>query len=85
MRRVRAFVMTETLEAGSAVVEALGVHLDVQMAAYWQPDQTFFGLIRDGAVIHASYFTLPNSPQWSDRCQRKLVFLAPANWRHPLT
>ncbi len=43
---VRAFVMTETLEAGSAVVEALGVHLGVQLADDWQPDRTFLGGIR---------------------------------------
>ncbi len=45
--------MAETLEAGSAVVEGLGVHLGVQMADYWQPDETFFDLIRDKAVINA--------------------------------
>lgn len=51
--RVLAFVTAETLEAGSAVVEALGVNLDVRMADYWQPDETFFDLIRDKTVINA--------------------------------
>jgi ParB family chromosome partitioning protein len=51
--RALAFVMAETLEAGSALVEALGVHLDVRMADYWQPDETFLGLIRDKTVINA--------------------------------
>ncbi len=53
VHRVLAFVTAETLEAGSAVVEALGVHLGVQMADYWQPEGTFFGLIRDKTVINA--------------------------------
>ncbi len=45
--------MAETLEAGSAVVEALGPHPDVRMADYWQPAQTFFSLIRDRTAINA--------------------------------
>jgi ParB family chromosome partitioning protein len=51
--RVLALVAAETMEAGSAAVEALGVHLDVRMADYWQPDETFFGLVRDKTAINA--------------------------------
>lgn len=34
--RVLAFVIAETLEAGTAVVEALGIHLKVDIRDYWQ-------------------------------------------------
>ena len=51
--RILAFVMAETLEAGTAVVEALGNRLTVDMAETWEPDDTFFALLRDKAVINA--------------------------------
>jgi ParB family chromosome partitioning protein len=51
--RVLAVVMGETLEAGSAVVEALGAHLKLDMGAVWQPDEAFFDLIRDRQVVNA--------------------------------
>ena len=51
--RVLALVMGETLEAGSAVVEAVGVYLKLDMGAVWQPDDAFFELIRDRSVANA--------------------------------
>lgn len=51
--RVLAVVMGETLEAGSAVVEAVGVHLKLDMGTVWQPDDAFFDLIRDRQVVNA--------------------------------
>lgn len=51
--RVLAVVMGETLEAGSAVIETVGLHLKLDIGAVWQPDETFFELIRDRAVINA--------------------------------
>ncbi|MEO7689345.1 MAG: ParB/RepB/Spo0J family partition protein [Sphingomonas sp.] len=48
---VVAVVMGETLAAGSAVIEALGLHLGTDMAAHWQADDAFFGLIRDRQVL----------------------------------
>lgn len=51
--RVLTVVMGETLEAGSAVVEAVGVHLKLDMGAVWQPDDAFFDLIRDRQVVNA--------------------------------
>ena len=51
--RVLALVMGEGLEAGSAEVEALGVHLKLEMGAVWQPDDAFSDLIRDRQVINA--------------------------------
>ncbi len=51
--RAMAYVMAETLQAGTSVVEALGCHLKVDMADYWKPDNTFFTLLRDKAAINA--------------------------------
>ncbi|MEE4450527.1 ParB/RepB/Spo0J family partition protein [Novosphingobium resinovorum] len=48
-----AIVMGETMEAGSAVVEAVGGYLKVDMADLWTPDDAFFGLIRDRQVVSA--------------------------------
>ena len=45
--------MGESLEAGSMVVEAVGLHLRVDIAALWQPDAAFFELIRDKAIVNA--------------------------------
>ena len=50
---VAAVVVGETLAAGSAEVEAAGLHLKVDMAAFWSPDQAFFDLIRDREAINA--------------------------------
>ena len=50
---VIAIVMGESLEAGSMVVEAVGLHLGVEMAALWQPDVAFFELIRDKSIVNA--------------------------------
>ncbi|UCI32117.1 ParB/RepB/Spo0J family partition protein [Mesorhizobium sp. B4-1-4] len=51
--RVLAIVMGETLQAGSAVVEALGNHLSVDIGSYWQPDEAFFDLLRDKEIANA--------------------------------
>ena len=50
---VVAIAMGESLEAGSMVVEAVGLHLGVNMAALWQPDAAFFELIRDKSIVNA--------------------------------
>jgi len=49
---VAAIVMGETMEAGSAVVEAVGNYLGVDMADLWAPDQAFFDLIRDRQIAN---------------------------------
>ena len=51
--RVLAIVMAETLESGTAVVEALGTDLKVDMRDYWQADDAFFDLLRDKAAVNA--------------------------------
>lgn len=51
--RVAACVMAETLAAGSPVVEAVGVHHQVDARSHWQPDDAFFELVRDRATVNA--------------------------------
>lgn len=48
---VLAVVMGEALASGSAAVEAVGLHLNVSMADWWQADPAFFELIRDKEVL----------------------------------
>ena len=50
---VVAVVMGESLEAGSPVVEAVGLHIGVDMAAVWKANDTFFELIRGKEVLTA--------------------------------
>lgn len=51
--RAFALLMAETLAAGSLMIEALGMHLAIDMRDYWQPDEAFFALIRDKGAINA--------------------------------
>jgi len=51
--RVAAFVMADTLAVGSTSVEAAGLHLKANAAEVWQPDETFFELIRDRPTANA--------------------------------
>jgi len=48
---VLTIVMGETLDSGSVAVEAVGLHLGVDMASYWQADVAFFSLLRDREVL----------------------------------
>jgi len=48
---VIAVVMGETLAAGSAVIEAVGSEIAVDMADWWQADPAFFSLLRDKEVL----------------------------------
>ena len=51
--RIAAFVMADTLAVGSEAVEAAGLHLKASPAGLWQPDETFFDLLRDRATVNA--------------------------------
>jgi ParB family chromosome partitioning protein len=53
VRRVLTVIMADSLEAGSALVEAAGVHLGVDMAKCWTADEAFFDLVRDKGVVSA--------------------------------
>lgn len=50
---VLAVIMGESLASGSEVIEAVGVHLGVDMASLWQADEALFELIRDKEVLGA--------------------------------
>jgi ParB family chromosome partitioning protein len=51
--QIAAFHMARSLQAGSDVVDAVGARLKVDARAHWQPDETFFELIRDRATLNA--------------------------------
>ena len=51
--RILTFVVAETLPSSTALVEILGNMFSVDMADHWQPDETFFGLLRDKQAINA--------------------------------
>ena len=53
MNRIAAFVMAETLAAGSAVTDAFGAYAKVQTRKHWAPDATFFELMRDRQSVNA--------------------------------
>jgi ParB family chromosome partitioning protein len=48
---VIAVVTGETLASGSAAVEAVGLHIGIDMADWWQADDALFDLIRDREVL----------------------------------
>jgi ParB family chromosome partitioning protein len=50
---ILAVVMGESLEAGSAIVDVVGIHIGAEMAAAWQPDGAFFELLRNREVLTA--------------------------------
>lgn len=50
---IAAIVMGETLAAGSVEVEAAGTYLEVDMGAFWTPDEAFFDGIKDREAINA--------------------------------
>jgi len=50
---VIAIVMGETLFAGNAAVEAVGLHIGIDMAAWWTADDAFFAGLRDKEVLTA--------------------------------
>ncbi len=50
---ILAFAMAETLEAGTAVVEAVGVKTQTDMTNTWAPDDTFLALLAGKDVLYA--------------------------------
>jgi len=51
--RVLTFAMAETLQSGSCLVEALGVHLGTTAKGRWEADDVFLDLIKDKTTINA--------------------------------
>lgn len=50
---VLAFAMAETLEVGTAIVEAVGVKTNTDMSNTWAHDETFLALLAGKDVLHA--------------------------------
>lgn len=48
---VIAIVIGEALAAGSAAVEAAGLHIGIDMADWWEADPAFFEAVRDKEVL----------------------------------
>lgn len=51
--RILTFLMAESLQAHTPIVEALGQCLNVSMEGLWTPDEVFFDLLRDKEAINA--------------------------------
>lgn len=51
--RILTFATAESLPCGSVMVEGLGAKLDVDLKDSWNPDQTFFDLLRDKEAINS--------------------------------
>jgi ParB family chromosome partitioning protein len=51
--RIAAFFTARSLACGSDAVEDVGARLHVDARWHWQPDDTFFDLIRDRATLNA--------------------------------
>ena len=51
--RVLTFAMAESLEAGSDMIEAIPLTIDVDMQKLWEPDDAFFDILRDKKIINA--------------------------------
>lgn len=80
----------ETLSAGSAVIEALGNHLNVDMGTWWQPDDAFFDLLRDREIANSMLAEIggklvaDGNVAEKVKTQKKIIrdFLAGENGRH---
>jgi len=48
---VLALVMAETLAAGSDLIDTLGQQLKVDCLKHWQPDDTYFALVKDREAV----------------------------------
>jgi len=51
--QVLAVVMAETLAAGTDLIDTLGQRLKVDCLQHWQPDDTFFALVKDRETVTA--------------------------------
>jgi len=51
--RILTFLMAESLDVNSPLIDQLGAEMNTDMSDHWQPDQTFFDLIRDKQVLNA--------------------------------
>ena len=65
--QVLAFTMTETLEPGGAVVEAVAHVTSTDMVKYWKPEPAFFDLLRDKRAINAMVADIA-TPETAQSC-----------------
>jgi len=86
---IATFVMAETLAVGDTPVEAMGIYLKASAAEVWQPDETFFDLLRDRATVHAMLAEVAgksvakSNADQKVKTQKKVIrdCLAGKNWR----
>lgn len=52
VHRILAFVIAETMSAGTGLVDSLGQLLRVEMGVWWEADEAFLGLIYDRQTLH---------------------------------
>lgn len=60
--RIMAFAMVETLQSGSCIVEAVGVHLGAEAKGRWQADDIFLDLLKDKAAINTVLASVAGKP-----------------------
>lgn len=51
--QIATAAMAESLEAGNELIDVLGAHIALDLSGDWQPDGTFFDLLRNRAVVEA--------------------------------
>ncbi|WP_299410352.1 ParB/RepB/Spo0J family partition protein [uncultured Roseobacter sp.] len=60
--RVLTYLMAETLQADTCVVEQIGTHLAVDMTGSYAPDQAFFDLVRSKSAVNAMLAEIGGKP-----------------------
>jgi len=87
--RIAAFAMADTLAIGDTAIEAAGLHLKPNPSELWQPDETFFELIRERETVNAMLAEVAgdtvakNNMDAPLTAQKKIIrdCLAGENWR----
>ncbi len=59
--RILTYVMAETLAVGGELVDELGQLFEVDLRTSWQPDETFFTLLRNKSAVNAMVAELAGS------------------------
>lgn len=70
--QVTALAMAQTLDSGGPVVEAVLHACGTDLSDYWQPDEAFFGLLRDKPVINAMVASI-GGPTLAESCAADTV------------
>ena len=73
MLKILAFAMADSLEVGTAVLEAVGNHLQIDMAPYWQLDDVFFDLVRGKSVVNAMLAEVAGKPVADQNVSQKVA------------